>query len=403
MSIFDGFLGDLGSGILNPKGNLADFRHASRTFVKNQFRLAPKVKFLYHVYFDFSPAMQQVLLSWADRHKIESGMMVKSVSLPNLTVQIETKKKYNRTKHIQTGIGYEPLTMAFHDDNLGMMTGMLEAYFRYHYADAWGSSDKSIEQSYSKAFANSKAVSSPISTQKTVSIPGVGNVPFTDTQIGTQRVPTILALGDNTYKGSESNKTLHGLNTKPTHPFFNKITISQLSRRTYTSFIIVNPMISNWSYGDMASNANDANELSVTFNYETVWITRGRVKSGKGISGTEPTGFGDLAHYDATPSPNSIYGGGGTSLGGIVRGGLDILNSFTGSGGAENELFDLGSSNEDFNWMKAAIGGANILQNIGGLTKEGITEEAVGLLGAGLEGLQDNIVSGESGLSGADE
>ena len=57
MGLFDGFLDNLISGVLNPKGNLGDWRHASRTFVKNSFRLAPKVKFLYHVAFTFSPAI----------------------------------------------------------------------------------------------------------------------------------------------------------------------------------------------------------------------------------------------------------------------------------------------------------------------------------------------------------
>ena len=53
-TIFNGFLDNLISGALNPKGNLGDWRHASRTFVKNTYRLAPKVKFLYHVFFDIS-------------------------------------------------------------------------------------------------------------------------------------------------------------------------------------------------------------------------------------------------------------------------------------------------------------------------------------------------------------
>ena len=57
------FLDNLFSGALNPKGNFGDYAHAHRTFNKHQFRLAPKVKFLYHVYFDFSPAMKQILRS----------------------------------------------------------------------------------------------------------------------------------------------------------------------------------------------------------------------------------------------------------------------------------------------------------------------------------------------------
>ena len=302
-NIFNGFLDSLYSNALNPKGNFGDFQHASRTFNKNQFRLAPKVKFLYHVYFDFSPAIDNVLLSWKERHKMESGLMVKSVQLPTFSVSVETKKKYNRTKHIKTGISYEPIQMSFHDDNLGMMTGMLEAYFRYHYADAWGDEAK-IRNSYSKTFSTSKKVPTGGGTE-TTNIPGVGNQSY-DTY---QTVPTVLQLGDNTYKGVEANQTLHGLNTKQTHPFFNHIQISQMTRKTFTTFIIVNPIIQSWNYGDMTYASSDPNELSVSFNYESVWIARGATKAGKGMSGTNPTGFGDLSHYDVTPSPNSIFGG----------------------------------------------------------------------------------------------
>ena len=51
MAIFDGFFGNALSGALNPKGNLSDWRHASRLFVEDKMKYAPKTKFLYHVNF----------------------------------------------------------------------------------------------------------------------------------------------------------------------------------------------------------------------------------------------------------------------------------------------------------------------------------------------------------------
>ena len=45
---FDNFSNALG----NPKGNLGDFAHASALYIRNNLRLTPKVKFLYHVVFD---------------------------------------------------------------------------------------------------------------------------------------------------------------------------------------------------------------------------------------------------------------------------------------------------------------------------------------------------------------
>ena len=49
-NLLKGFLDNLGKGVLNPKGNLGDFAHGARLYVDDSFRLAPKQKFLYHVY-----------------------------------------------------------------------------------------------------------------------------------------------------------------------------------------------------------------------------------------------------------------------------------------------------------------------------------------------------------------
>ena len=52
---FTRFLSGAGSGILNPKGNLGDPRHASRMFVDDAFARAPRTKFLFHVFFEKFP------------------------------------------------------------------------------------------------------------------------------------------------------------------------------------------------------------------------------------------------------------------------------------------------------------------------------------------------------------
>ena len=53
---FSGFADNLINGALNPKGNLADWQHASRLFVTDAMRLSPKSKFLYHVNFNAYPS-----------------------------------------------------------------------------------------------------------------------------------------------------------------------------------------------------------------------------------------------------------------------------------------------------------------------------------------------------------
>ena len=96
MSVFNGFLDNLGDGLFNPKGNLGDARHASRTFVEDSFRLAPKVKFLYHVAFTFSPTALKSIPTFENRHKLEVGLLVKSADLPKYSAVIDSRKSYNR-------------------------------------------------------------------------------------------------------------------------------------------------------------------------------------------------------------------------------------------------------------------------------------------------------------------
>jgi hypothetical protein len=109
---FNKFLGDMLTGFLAPKGNLADFQHASRLFVDDTFRLAPKNKFLYYVVFNISPdALTDV--SFQDRHRLELNYLVKNAELPKYSIKTETLNQYNR--HIITvykrkglGVNFKP-------------------------------------------------------------------------------------------------------------------------------------------------------------------------------------------------------------------------------------------------------------------------------------------------------
>jgi len=120
MAVLDDLM-DTFAGLFNPKGDMADWRHGSRIFAANNFRLAPKHPFLYHVYFEFSKPAKIQAMSFKERHESEAGLLVKGIDLPKFTGQVETKKTYNRTKHIYTGLTYDPITITFHDDNLGII------------------------------------------------------------------------------------------------------------------------------------------------------------------------------------------------------------------------------------------------------------------------------------------
>lgn len=334
----NGFLDNLLSGILGPKGTVADWQHASRLYVDNDLRFAPKQKFLYHVYFQLDPVVRSILPSLKDKHNLEIGMLVKSADLPKFTAIVETRNKYNRKKNVQTGIQYEPINISFHDDNYGVTTALLEAYYRYYFADA----------SYGRN-------------------PGAYNK---------------AGAGDNTYMGSGRNQYKYGLDNAISVPFFKNIQISQLAKKSYTTYTIFNPIITNWSH-DTVDNADAAGMMqnNITVAYEAVHYSRGRVSAG---SEGEPTGFGDASHYDRQPSPISLLGGGQLGIDGIFGAGAD--------------LYDYISQGENFGSpLEAALGAFQLIRNISNLSPEGVVDDLTGLAGDVIQdatGTSVNITSG---------
>lgn len=238
-----------------PKGNLGDWRHASRLFVSGDQRLAPKVPFLYHCYFNLGPEVANIAPDLVNKYKTEIGMLVKTADLPSYSAIIEQKKKYNRIKNVTTGIRYNDITIDFHDDNFGVTTRLLEAYYLFYFKDG----------SYADA-------------------PGAYS-----------RFPN-----DNTFKGNERNSFKYGLDNKLTTPFFKDIQITQLARKTYTTYTLVNPTITDWSHDRVDSAGTQTLRNTITIAYEAVFYERGFVDA---TDQGEPKGFGATEHYDKTPSP----------------------------------------------------------------------------------------------------
>ena len=123
-NLLKGFLDNVFKGTLNPKGNLADFSHASRLYVDDSFRLAPKQKFLYHVVFNINPKAT-ITDPPLSNHQRELNMLVKAVDLPQYTVDMITAQQYNIKRKIQTKISYDPINITFHDDNYGVTTASM--------------------------------------------------------------------------------------------------------------------------------------------------------------------------------------------------------------------------------------------------------------------------------------
>lgn len=225
---------------------LRDPQHASRVFVSDQFRLAPKHKFLFHVAFGINRSAVAAP-ELVERYKNEINVLVKSVDLPNYTVTVETLNQYNRKKNVQTTHRYNPINIIFHDDNMGLINALWQNYYSYYYAD-------------------------PISA----TAPGAYN------RTATKNWNYI----NNTF----------GLDNGSTQPFFNYIIIYQMARHEFVSYTLQNPIISSFNHNRMDYAQAGTHDNTMQISYEAVAYGSGIVTEGN------PEGFA-LEHYDKTPSP----------------------------------------------------------------------------------------------------
>ncbi len=226
---------------------LRDQQHAARLFVDDQFRLAPKQKFLFHVAFNINPAACKDS-SLLQRHKNEINMLVKNIDLPSFTISKELVNQYNRKKAIQFQHTPGEVSVVFHDDNMGLINKVWQNYYSYYYADS-----------------------------NSATAPGAYN------RTATRNFNFI----NNAY----------GLDNGSTAPFFNYITIYQMARHEYISYKLVNPIITSWAHGKLDySQANATNDFTMKLQCEAVGYGSGMVSDGT------VEGFG-IEHYDNTPSP----------------------------------------------------------------------------------------------------
>jgi hypothetical protein len=244
MSLKNAFLFNLLS-----ETHLRDARHANQIYTQNNFAFSPKTKYLYHVRFEPNEEIGNSATSNVFRFQKELGMLVKSADLPGFRASVENKQQYNRKKNIQTRVDYTDCRITFHDDSLGVTRALLEEYYRYYFVDA------------NKATTGADGAYGP-----------------RDKYFA--RVPN------------------YGLNNQKRNPFFKYITIYQLSRRDWVAYTLVNPLLSAWDHGSVASGESDFNENSISVSYEAVQYTNGTIKS-QSIPGFADAEIG----YDVTPSP----------------------------------------------------------------------------------------------------
>ena len=230
----------------SPDTLLRDPQHAARLFNVDNFRLAPKHKFLFHVSFGINPAAVKSA-ELLNAHKNEINMLVKSVTLPSIDITTATVNQYNRKKVVQTTYKFNEITIKFHDDNQGIINLLWQNYYSYYYADPISAT---VTGAYKRnAMQNANYITAP-----------------------------------------------YGLDNGSIDNFFTYIKIYQMARHQYVSYTLYNPLISKWNHDNLDYKSTDLHDNTVNIAYEAVSYGSGIVTPG------DPEGFG-MDHYDQTPSP----------------------------------------------------------------------------------------------------
>ena len=102
-------------GFQNNLPGMKDYRHATRLFLDDNFKLAPKQKFLFHVIFDLDERL--MIKGFSANEQYQLNTLVKNCELPRYGFNLEEKIQYNKKMYAATRIQYEPVNITFHDDN----------------------------------------------------------------------------------------------------------------------------------------------------------------------------------------------------------------------------------------------------------------------------------------------
>lgn len=280
--------------------NLKDFAHASRLYVQNFYRLAPKHGFLYFVKFNLNTAVIDSEAWSKSMRDLELGMLVKSVDLPQVTFEGPTLNIYNRKQPVYTKVQYAPVNMALHDDNSGLVRDFWQLYYQYHSADSF------------YAGVNASPNTIPPKPNNRYSKP-------------TAITPGAKAPAMSPVQNADTGR--YGLDTGASQSIIRSIEIYQLSRKVFFMHTLVNPVIRKWDMDTLDQSSNKLMEHRLQIEYEGVYFGKGR------ISKYNPTGWTDL-HYDLNPSPiGGIFGrgsGGLTGPNGLIQDGTNLFADLQG-------------------------------------------------------------------------
>lgn len=335
MALYNADLKPLASGTYTHS-----YEHAQRLFLADNFRLAPKQSFLYYVCINVDQgALQSILGSIASEavssqsliEQYETGLLAKRVELPRFNVQTRSLKAYNRKNIFQTGISYEPISIAFHDDAADTVTKFWNDFYTYYYRDS----------DYDASLYTMPHKYQPRQREGWGYTPRNGNL----------------------------------------KPFLRNIQIFSLHNKRFTEYLLINPVITAWRHGEHDSTqSNGIMENTMTVDFETVKYRTGYVNP------VDVNGFA-VIHYDDTPSPISnsitnIYTDAGL-VGALTEGSTDLARP-DGTGSGSGILSSILNAYRFYNNIKDT----NFSQ-LGSLV---LGQTGVALVGNAINGALNNVV-----------
>jgi hypothetical protein len=308
---------DFLKGFIGADG-LKDYAHASKTFLTNGYELAPRTKFLFHVYFTINTAVPELRAIYGGQESATIGLLVKTVQLPNYTIQVDTLNQYNRKRLVQSKIDYNPVTVEFHDDGGDVVRTMWYNYFSYYYKDP--------SQKYDNVTNTNGVMAQLFGT------PAGFNYNSRDIYDNSRTVNDWGYIGES-YADGYSFPPGGTLGNAGKPPFFRDIRIYGLNQRTFAEYVLINPMITEWQHDTYDySQGNGTMTHRMTMRYETVKYMSGAV--GGVRPDTNVVGFADPAYYDTVRSSISRPGSNATVLGkgGLIDAGIGIVTDLQSGG-----------------------------------------------------------------------
>ena len=306
-----GFIGDNG---------LRDYTHASKTFRTNGYELAPRLKFLFHTYFNLNPQIPGVQQLLGNGNAASIGLSVKTVDLPSYQISVDTLNQYNRKRLVQSKIKYQPIQITFNDDGGDLIRNLWYTYFNYYYKDPVNKYE---------GVPNTNGNSGDLQTT-----PAGFSYNTSDTYSN-------RFVNDWGYAGESYSDGTFSANGKPA--FFKDIKIYGLNQHKFAAYVLINPMITDWRHDTYDySQGNGTMTHTVTIDYETVKYYSGAI--GAARPDTNVVGFADPNYYDQIRSSLARDGSQATVLGqgGLLDAGVGIMSDIqalaSGNGSLVNVL-----------------------------------------------------------------